>query len=113
MVSEVVMLDGSVDALASKTSVLTHVVVLQNPFALAKKVSLPEMLMLLNEFVAEVAIGVPEQALEYNSQFANVPREPPFTVKLTSPATHKESLEASSEVGSLEKLPLQYLQRHN
>ena len=58
MVSEEVMLDGSVDALASKTSVLTQVVVLQNPFALAKKVSLLEMVMLLNEFVAEVAIGL-------------------------------------------------------
>ena len=64
IVSEAVTLDGSVDALASITSVFTHVVALQNPFALAKKVSLLEMEILLNVFVVEVAIGVPEQELE-------------------------------------------------
>ena len=58
--------------------------------------------MLLNVFDVEVEIGVPVQELEYSSQLANVPREPPFTVKLTSPAAHKESLETSREVGSFD-----------
>ena len=62
--------------------------------------------MLLNVFDVEVEIGVPVQELEYSSQLANVPREPPFTVKFTSPAAHKESLETSSEVGSFDDVAI-------
>ena len=64
------------------------------------------MVMLLNVFDKEVAIGVPEHELEYNSQLANVPKEPPFTVKLTSPVAHKESLETSSETGSFDDVAI-------
>ena len=58
--------------------------------------------MLLNVFDVEVEIGVPVQELEYSSQLANVPREPPLIVKSTTPAAQSVSFETFNDVGSFD-----------
>ena len=58
--------------------------------------------MLLNVFDVEVEIGVPVQELEYSSQLANVPREPPLIVKSTSPAAQSVSFDTFKDVGSFD-----------